>query len=265
MTDYVLLDGVRTWYEEHGDGDPLVLLHPGGAGVDARAFGPNLPALADRFRVYTPERRAHGRTPDVPGPITFDAMAKDTIAFLETVVGRRAHLFGVSDGAIVGLLVALQRPELVDRLVLVAGPFHFNGWHPHVIDPKNEPAQFLARSYEELSPDGPSHYQIVVDKLARMHRAEPALEREDLGGVGSRTLVMVGDDDEVRLEHAITMYRSIRDAELMVVPGTSHGLLVEKPDLCNTVILEFLTEEQPVPTIAPIRRAAHRVRGEPIA
>jgi pimeloyl-ACP methyl ester carboxylesterase len=145
MADYVLLDGVRTWYEQLGDGDPLVLLHPGGAGVDARAFGPNLGPLAARFSVYTPDRRAHGRTPDVAGPITFDAMAQDTIAFLETVVGRRVHVLGCSDGAIVGLLVALRRPDLIDRLVLVAGVFHFNGWVPHVIDPSNEPPEFLAR------------------------------------------------------------------------------------------------------------------------
>lgn len=166
MADYVLLAGVRTWYEEHGDGDPLVLLHPGGAGVDARAFGPNLGQLAAQFGVYTPERPAPGHTPDVAGPITFDAMAQDTIAFLETVVGRRAHVLGCSDGAIVGLLVALKRPDLIDRLVLAAGVFHFTGWLPQVIDPNNEPPEFLARLYAEVSPDGAGHYQVVVDKLA---------------------------------------------------------------------------------------------------
>lgn len=255
MADYVLLDGVRTWYEEHGDGDPLVLLHPGGAGVDARALGPTAGPLAARLRVYTPERRAHGHTPDVAGPITFDAMAADTIAFLETVVGRRAHVVGVSDGAAVGLLVALRRPDLVDRLGLVAGVFHFDGWLPQVIDPDNEPPEFLARLYAEVSPDGADHYQVVVDKLARMHSEEPTLRADDLVEVRSRTLVMVADDDEVRLEHAVATYRGIPDAELMVVPGTSHGLLVEKPELCNDVLLQFLTED-PVPTRAPIRRAS---------
>lgn len=254
MAGYVLLNGVRTWYEEYGHGDPLVLLHPGGAGVDARAFGPSIGPLAARFRVYTPERRAHGHTPDVEGPITFDAMAQDTIAFLETIVGRRSHVVGYSDGAIVGLLAALRRPDLIDRLVLIAGVFHFNGWHPHVIDPNNEPPGFLARLYEELSPDGAGHYQVVVEKLARMHLDDPTLEPADLGTVKSRTLIMVADDDEVRLEHAVTMYRGIPDAELMIVPGTSHGLLVEKPDLCNSVILEYLVED-PVPMVAPIRRA----------
>ena len=80
MAHYVSLAGVRTWYDEHGDGDPLVLLHPGGGGVDSRAFGPNVGPLAARFHLYTPERRGHGRTADVAGPITFDAMARDTVA-----------------------------------------------------------------------------------------------------------------------------------------------------------------------------------------
>jgi pimeloyl-ACP methyl ester carboxylesterase len=244
MADYEELHGVRTWYEEYGEGEALVLLHPGGAGVDARAFAPNLDALAARFHVYTPERRAHGRTPDVEGPITFDAMAQDTIAFLETVVGGPAHLVGCSDGATVALLVALRRPDLTRRVVLVAGVFHHDGWVPEAIDPDNEPPEFLQRLYP-----------VVVAKLARMHAEEPTLAASDLNDVTSRTLVMVGDDDEVILEHALAMYRGLYDAELMVVPGTSHGLLVEKPTLCNAVIVDFLTTD-PVVTMAPIRRAS---------
>jgi pimeloyl-ACP methyl ester carboxylesterase len=254
MANYEQLDGVPTWYEEHGDGEALVLLHPGGAGVDARAFKPNVGALAARFHVYTPERRGHGHTPDVEGPITFDAMAQDTIAFLDSVVGGPAHLVGCSDGAIVALLVALRRPGLARRVVLVAGVFHRDGWISEVIDPDNQPPAFLAGLYEEVSPDGAEHYPVIVAKLARMHTEEPTLAASDLNGVTSRTLVMVGDDDEVRLEHAVAMYRGLSDAELMVVPGTSHGLLVEKPTLCNTVIVEFLTTD-PVATMAPIRRA----------
>jgi pimeloyl-ACP methyl ester carboxylesterase len=253
MADYVDLDGVQTWYDETGTGEPLVLLHPGGGGVDSRAFTPNLPALAEHFRTLTPERRAHGRTPDVDGPLTFDAMAQDTIRFLEQVVGGPARLLGVSDGAIVALLVAVRRPDLVTRLVFVAGVFHRDGWWPEAIDPTNEPPDFLRESYAELSPDGPEHYQVVVDRLAHEHQIEPTLTVDDLGKVACRSLVMFGDDDEIRLEHAIALYRSLPNGELAVIPGTSHGLLVEKPDLCNTVILDFLTND-PVPTFAPIRR-----------
>ncbi|MFZ1992532.1 MAG: alpha/beta hydrolase [Solirubrobacteraceae bacterium] len=255
MASYVDLDGLRTWYDEAGAGEPLLLLHPGGGGVDSRAFAPNLGALAERFRTFTPERRAHGRTPDVDGPITFAAMAQDTIRFLEQTVAGPARVLGVSDGATVGLLVALRRPDLVERLVFVAGVYHHDGWWPQAIDPSNEPPTFLEDSYAELSPDGAAHYRVVVEKLARMHQIEPTLTAEDLGTIPCRTLVMLGDDDEVRLEHAIALYRALPDAELAVIPGTSHGLLVEKPDLCNTMLVEFLTKD-PVITFAPIRRVS---------
>ena len=111
------------------------------------------------------------------------------------------------------------------------------------------------RGYAELSPDGPDHFLVVNAKLARMNWEEPTLSASDLNGITSRTLVMVGDDDEVTLEHAVAMYRGLPDAELALVPGTSHGLLYEKPALCNTMIVDFLTTD-PVPTIAPVRRAS---------
>lgn len=95
---------------------------------------------------------------------------------------------------------------------------------------------------------------MIVDKLSQMQTDEPTLTANDLRAVKNRTLVMVADDDEVTLEHPVEMYRPLNDGDLMVVPGTSHGLLVEKTALCNSAIIEFLTTE-PVPTMAPIRRA----------
>jgi pimeloyl-ACP methyl ester carboxylesterase len=148
MAKQVDLGDVRTWYADYGDGQPLVLLHPGGVGVDSRAFHPNLDALAARFRVYTPDRRAHGRTPDAEGPLTYEMMADDTAAFLDSVVGGPAHLLGCSDGAVVALLTALRHPQLVDRLVFVAGVFHRDGWLPGVLESDSEdPPEFLAASY----------------------------------------------------------------------------------------------------------------------
>lgn len=254
MMAYVELGDVRTWYEEQGEGEPLVLLHPGGGGVDARALAPTLPALTAHFHSFAPERRAHGRTSDVDGPITFELMAGDTIAFLESVVGDPAHLVGVSDGAIVALLVALERPDLVHKLVLIAGVFDRDGWEPGVLDPDAEPPEFLARLYGEISPDGPDHYPVVVEKLARMHSEGPTVSLAELSRVRSRVLVMIGDDDEVRAEHALALYRALPEGELAVIPGTSHGLLVEKPTVCNSIIVDFLLSD-PVPTMAPIRRA----------
>jgi pimeloyl-ACP methyl ester carboxylesterase len=245
------LPSARMWYDERGQGEPCVMLHPGGA--DSRALEPTVDAMARVFRVYLPEQRGHGRTPDVGGPMSYELMAADTIAFIDAVIGSPVFLFGCSDGAVVALTVALRRPDLVRRLVFAAGVFHQDGWAAGVLD--GEPPAFMRQSYGELSPDGIGHYDVVAGKLADMHAREPALTGAELREFTCRTLIMVADDDEVRLEHAIEAYRSLPDAELAVVPGTSHGLLVEKPGLCNLLITEFLTKE-PVPTFAPIRRAA---------
>ena len=119
MAGYVELGEVRTWYDEKGGGEPLVLMHPGGA--DARAWAPNIDALAARFHVFTPERRgaALGLFFAVNGPISYELMAQDTIAFLEGVVAGPAHLVGWSAGASVALVVAVRRPDLARRLVLI--------------------------------------------------------------------------------------------------------------------------------------------------
>jgi pimeloyl-ACP methyl ester carboxylesterase len=253
MTDYVQVGAVQTWYAECGEGEPLVLLH--GGLVDARFFEHNVDALAERFHVLVPERRGHGHTPDVDGPITFDVMAQDTIGFLEAVVGGPTHLAGHSDGAVVAMLVAMRRPDLVQRLVLVSGGFHRDGLVPAAreID-VDEVVNYLGPSYGEVSPDGQDHFRIVAEKIAAMASTEPALAQSQLRGVTSRTLVMFSDDDLATLEHAVEMYDSLPDAELAVVPGTSHFLLQEKPVLCNTIIGDFLLTD-PVPTVAPIRRA----------
>lgn len=252
MQSYADLPAVRTWYDERGTGDPLVLLH--GGLVDARFFVDNIDALAARFHVFTPERRGHGHTPDVEGPITYDVMADDTVDFLEAVVGGPAHLVGHSDGAVVAMLVAIRRPDLVRRLVLVSGGFHHDGLMPGMDEMDVDAvAAFLGPAYGEVSPDGEEHFPVVARKVARMAATEPAIPREELGTVRSRTLVMFADDDLVSMEHVIAMYDAIPDAELAVVPGTSHFLLQEKPALCNTMIVDFLTTD-PVPTVAPVRR-----------
>jgi pimeloyl-ACP methyl ester carboxylesterase len=254
MADYVQLGAVKTWYDEHGEGEPLVLLH--GGLVDTRFFEPNLAPLAEKFHVYMPERRGHGHTPDVEGPITYQLMTDDTIAFLETVVGKPADLVGHSDGAFIAMSVAMQRPELVNRLVLISGGFNKSGeavpemeWNVEQI------TQFLGPAYGEVSPDGEEHFPVVATKIGEMAASEPNLDASELGKVTQRSLVVFSDDDLMTLSHAVQMYDALPNAELAVVPGTSHFLTQEKADLVNKIVLDFLTQE-PVPTIAAIRRAS---------
>jgi pimeloyl-ACP methyl ester carboxylesterase len=247
--------GLPTWYAEHGQGDPLVYLHGGFS--SSREFGPVREAYAERFHVFTPDRRGHGRTPDVPGPFTYERYAQDATAFLDEVVGGPAHLVGYSDGAITALLVALARPDLVRRMVLIAGQFHHSGLIPaffHGPDPVAElQATPLPAWYAEESPDGAEHFPVVAAKIIENALTGPTLTAGQLAGVPARTLVMSGDDDAITLEHTIEMYRALPDAELAVVPGTSHLLLMEKPALVTQLVLDFLTTD-PVPTLAPIRR-----------
>jgi pimeloyl-ACP methyl ester carboxylesterase len=95
---------------------------------------------------------------------------------------------------------------------------------------------------------------VIAEKILRMATTEPTLNAADLAKVPARTLVMAGDDDMVSAEHTLLLYRGIPDSELAIVPGTSHALIIEKPDLCNRIILDFLTKD-PTPTFMPIRRA----------
>ena len=123
---YVDAGGLRTYYEVHGAGEPLVLLHGGLCTVET--LDGLTPALAEQYRVYTPERRGHGRTPDVDGPMTYQNMAADTIAFMDALGLRGIRLVGFSDGGNVALEVALRRPDLVAKLVVMGAAARGRGY-----------------------------------------------------------------------------------------------------------------------------------------
>lgn len=239
------------WFADKGSGSPLLLLHPGG--TDARSLQPLIGALGDGHRLITPEHRGHGRTPDVDGGWHFADMAADTSALLDHLHLSNVDVFGWSDGAIIGLYLAIDRPDLVRSLVFGGAPFDVNGWHEGVLSA--EPPAFMAESYAELSPDGIGHWPVVVAKSAALHAHEPAVTLEQLRTLGTPILVLVADDDEVRLSHAIEMYDALPEAELAVVPRSTHGLIIEKPDLVARLITEFRSPGKSN-GIAPLRRAA---------
>jgi len=244
------------WHDERGAGDPVVLLH--GGLTDSRCFTGNLAGLADTFRVYLPDRRGHGRTPDAPGPITIELMAQDTIAFLEKVVGGPARLVGYSAGGTVALWVAMRRPDLVERLVLISAVYDLDGL---IFKPSADgemPAE-IVDAYAEVSPDGREHFPVVVGKIVRAASTEPGRSPVDLRVVTSRTLVLAGDDDLVSLDHTLALYRALPTAELAVLPNASHLLLLEHGDTVRAMVRTFLTTDAAA-TYMPIARAARHVR-----
>jgi len=236
---------------ERGTGPLFTMLHPGG--TDARALTPIIERFAEAYRVLAPDRRGHGRTADADGPMTFDGMADDTIHFLEQHTSGPAPLLGYSDGAVVALLVALRRPDLVSHLVFVSGVFSLAGWPASTL--QAEVPQFMVDAYAEVSPDGREHFVVIAEKLQRMHELGPTLTPADLATIHLPVLVLVGDDDDMALEHIVELYRALPAGELAVVPHASHGVLVEKPDLCRDLIVEFLRPDK-ADTFAPVRRAA---------
>jgi pimeloyl-ACP methyl ester carboxylesterase len=240
---YVEVGGLRTWHEVQGEGQPVVLLH--GAFAGASSWSAQTPVLARAgYRVHVPERRGHAHTPDVPGPLTYGVMADDTVAYIDGVVGGPARLVGWSDGAVVALLVALRRPDLVDRQVLIGQYYNSSGKvSGGLVDQLtaggDQAMGFLRAGYDPVSPDGPEHFPVVYAKTLQMIETEPELDLAALAAVGAPTLLLQGDRDEVTLEHGAAVASALPQGRLAVLPGT-HLLPLEIPDVVNALLLWFL-------------------------
>jgi pimeloyl-ACP methyl ester carboxylesterase len=239
---YVEVASVPTWHEVCGEGPAVVLLHGGFSG--AAAWSAQAPALTSAgFRVYVPERRGHAHTPDVDGPLTYGVMAEDTIAYLEAVVSEPAHLIGWSDGAVVALLVAQRRPDLVGHMVLIGQYYNSSGRVPGSdldrLLHSEEAKSFLRQGYDQVSPDGPAHFPVVYAKMMAMIDSEPELDLAALGTVLTPTLVVQGDRDEVTLDHGAAVAAALGNARLAVLPGT-HALPLELPGVVNALFVAFL-------------------------
>lgn len=249
------LNGHRTWATMgRGRGPRVVLLH-GGLSSSASLLRSLGPRLAKDFRVSAFDRRGHGRTADTDAPFSYDAMALETIAFLE-LLGGRAHLIGHSDGGVVALLAARARPDLVNRVVAVGANFHFDavaGGQDLTFEGPDFDA--WAQDYGARSPDGAEHARVVADKALRLFATEPTLVSADLATIDRPVLVMVGDDDVVDLAHTVVLYQSLPEAQLAVVPGASHAVLKERPRASAKIIRRFLTQPLPPVTLQPVRRA----------
>jgi pimeloyl-ACP methyl ester carboxylesterase len=241
---YVELDGVRTYHEISGTGEPLVLLHGGMCTIDT--FAELASRLARSYRIHRPERRGHGRTPDVDGPITYQNMAADTVGYIEHLGVGPVHLVGWSDGAVVGLLVALTRPDLVRTLTFIGAALTEDGLPNEMLPlPDRIPVEalppFLREMYAAVSPDGPAHFDVVWDKLSPAWTSFPLVDLAELEHLTAPTLVVAGDHDMVTVEHAATVSRAIPNGRLALIPG-DHSVPLDKPVLVASLVLDFLTE-----------------------
>jgi pimeloyl-ACP methyl ester carboxylesterase len=248
--------GHPTWVKVPSRGGAAVILLHGGMSSSASLLRSIGPGLATSFSVGAFDRRGHGRTADTPDAFSYESMADETIAFVE-MLDRRVHLVGHSDGANVALLVAQRRPDLLKRVVAVGANFHYRGLVDFpLLEPSGPEFEEWALKYARHAPEGISHAAEVLRKTNEMFRTGPTMTTDDLGSITVPVLVMAGDDDVATLEHTTTMFESIPESQLSIVPGTSHALLKERPRECVRIIRRFLRQRLPVETYSPLRRAA---------
>ncbi len=234
--------GIHVYYETYGHGPVLVLLH-GGAGNGGQ-FAKQIPYFSPRFRLIVPDACAQGRTSDRPGPLTYHAMAEDVRALLDVLHVRSCDVMGWSDGGIVGLDLAMRHPGLVRRLVTFGANYEPDGlsaedvaWNQTARPADLGPA--VREAYERIAPD-PAHYDVSMAKVLALWRDEPHYTREDLARIRARTLIVAGEHDLVRPEHTESLAAAIPGAQLWIVPGQNHGVMIDDADEVNPRVLEFL-------------------------
>ena len=239
---YATVNGVRTYYEVHGSGPVLLLLH-GGTGT-VEDLRPLLEAARGRYQVIAPERMGHGRTAASDRHFSYAGMAIDTLELLRQLHVTRARVVGWSDGGVVGLELALRQPELVEALVVIGANARPDGV---VTSPEALRAAGPQRWRDWMKANQarlaePGRYAALQERMRSMWENEPTYSAADLGRIRCPTLVVVGDHDLVPVSHAAEMQRQIPASRLLVVPAASHFVALEQPALVNGVILSFLAE-----------------------
>src|SRR5918911_865529 len=207
--NYAEVNGLNMYYEIHGEGRPLVLLH--GAYMTIDAMGEVVPELAGTRQVIAVELQGHGRTADVDRPLSYERMADDTAALLRHLGIGEADVFGFSMGGGVALQIALRHPEVVRKLVVASASYTSDGMQPelHEMIPSITPEMFagspMEAAYQELAPN-PGDFPTLVEKLKRLDMTPFAWPAEDVRGIDAPTMIAVGDADVVRLEHAVELF-----------------------------------------------------------
>ena len=245
---YADVNGLHMYYEIHGQGRPILLLHGGIGGMSY--WSKTLPALAKNHRVIAPEQMGHGRTADLPTrEFSYAQMADDTAALLAQLGVETVDVVGMSDGGVVGYLLAIEHPRLVRKLVTSGANVDGEGLPPPKtgeVKPEQIPKMFRD-DYEKLSPDGPGHYVAFINRVASMWRRYPYVERSRLAAIRCPTLIIMGDHDFFPVEVGLHIAQAIPGAQLMIVPGTGHGTFTQRPELMNLAVLEFLDSESSPP------------------
>lgn len=245
---YADVNGLHMYYELHGQGSPLVLLHGGMLTIDLN-FAGLIPTLSAKHQVVGVEMQGHGRTADIARPITPAALADDIVALLDHLGIDRAHVLGHSLGAAVALELAVSHPDRVRSVVPISASVRADGMHEDLRDPsryatstrlptEQDFAEFRD-AYLQLSPE-PDHYDDFFAALSSSAEDLKGWSDEQLAAITAPTLIMQGDHDFVTTEHAALMQHLIPGSKLAVLPNTTHMQITRRSDLLLPMLADFL-------------------------
>lgn len=258
---YVEVNGLKMYYEIHGTGRPLVLLH-GAFSAIGTSFGKVLPGLAAGRQVIAFELQGHGRTADIDRPLSIEQMADDVAAALPKLGIDEADFFGYSNGAGVALHVAIRHPERVRKLVLASYAHTLSGIHPGLMDGLGEMSPEMMygspwhEEYVRIAPR-PEDFDRLFVKKGEMDKGIKEIPTETIRALEAPTLIIIGDSDLVRPEGAVEMFRllgggvfgdmppGLPDSQLAILPGTSHVTMVDQAEMLLAIIPRFLDRPMP--------------------
>ena len=262
-SSYASVNGLNLYYEIHGAGEPLILLHGGVGAIEM--FGEVLPSLAQNRQVVAVDLQAHGRTADIDRPLSFELMAEDIAALIKHLGIEDADVMGYSLGGGVALRTVIQHPEVVRKLVLVSTPFKRDGWYPEILAGMGQMGPQVAEQmkqtpmyqlYASIAPK-PEDWPVLLTRLGELLRQDYDWSNE-VAAIKAPTLIVVGDADSVRTAHAVAFFEllgggkvdagwdgsGMSNARLAILPSMTHYNIFSSPTLA-AVVASFLDAPMP--------------------
>ncbi|BAV07153.1 alpha/beta hydrolase fold [Filimonas lacunae] len=239
------VNGLQIYYELHGCGTPLVLLHGGGSTITS-TFGRILPLLAALHTVVAVELQAHGRTPDRGRALSFEQDADDVAALLQHLQITQAAVMGFSNGGTTALQLAIRHPQQVSKLVLASATYKRNGMQPGFFEGMQQAAlehmpALLQKAFLEVNPDAAALQTMFNRDVERM-LAFTDIAEDAIKSIAAPALVINGDAEVVCAGHALELSRTLPHAQLAILPGGHGDYIGELCSLQQTAIPALVTE-----------------------
>lgn len=253
QSGYVDVNGLHMYYEIHGSGEPLLLLH--GAYMAIPIMSDLIKPFAETRQLIVVELQGHGRTADIDRPFSYELMADDVAAFMDAIEIKQADIMGYSMGGNIALQLAIRHPDYVNKLVLVSAAYNSTAYDPgffemlDMLTPELFAGSPVEADYMSLAPE--PDFPRLVEKLVQLDKEVQDWSAEDLQAIQSPTFVIIGDSDVVRPEHAIEMFRlfgggvngdlaGLPKARLAILPASSHIGVLFRVDWLVAMVTEFL-------------------------